>query len=205
MFSGFLCATSAADRTDDAGLAHQHLDRPVTHHDPAAEGELGVHPPAAVGATGLGMNRGSDRSARHGGSPLGRGASAPLVVARLRHPDDAAGDLDRELLGGHHRDRREPSFGSLHPQQLHRPTEIASSVSNSAIRFFATTSSAFSTLDKPGTSTAVDPVLAPPGIDRLLTDPQIMRDLGDAATGLEQIQNLPPKLRRIPPCAHTAS
>jgi hypothetical protein len=30
--------------------------------------------------------------------------------------------------------------------------------------------------------------------------PIIVRDRGDAATGLDQIQNLPPKLRPIPTC-----
>jgi hypothetical protein len=38
-----------------------------------------------------------------------------------------------------------------------------------------------------------------PQVDRLLADLQIRSDLGDAATRLEQIENLPAKLRWIAP------
>jgi len=56
--------------------------------------------------------------------------------------------LDGEFLGAHVRDARKPSLGSL----LTRSNSIARlEIANSAIRFFAETSSAFSTLDRPGT------------------------------------------------------
>ncbi len=50
---------------------------------------------------------------------------------------------------------------------------------------------------------AVDALPPPPGIDRLITDAQVMCDLGHRSTGLDQAQNLAPELRRIPTSSHT--
>lgn len=67
------------------------------------------------------------------------------------------------------------------------------------MRFLAAESSDFSLLVSPRDQTAVDPVLTPPGIDRLRTDLQVVRHLGDAATRLDQVEDLPTKLRRVGP------
>jgi hypothetical protein len=45
----------AAGDALQAGAAHQQLDSVVTDGDAAAQGELGVDPPAAVGLSGGGM------------------------------------------------------------------------------------------------------------------------------------------------------
>jgi hypothetical protein len=81
--------------------------------------------------------------------------------------------LDGGFLGGHHRDRREPPFGSLltRSNSIAR-REIASSVSNSAIRLFAATSSAFLEAGQARDEALVDAVLPPRGIDRLLINPR---------------------------------
>lgn len=140
------------DRTNDGGLAHQHRDRPVTHHNATSEGELSVDPPPAVGATRLGVNV-ADQTVRHawrvarsdGARP--RHSCSPTLTPppRGRRPGPGA-------PGGHHRDRREPSLRSLltRSNSIAR-REIASSVSNLAISFFAATISAFFRLDRPGT------------------------------------------------------
>ena len=70
------------------------------------------------------------------------------------------------------------------PQHFIARREIASSVSNSAIRFFAATSLA------PNTGQARHPVpviaiLPLPGVDRPLVDLEIVHDVGDAAPGPE--------------------
>jgi hypothetical protein len=42
-----------------------------------------------------------------------------------------------------------------------------------------------------------DQYLAPPGVDRLLADIEIMRNLSDAATLLEKVEDLATKARRV--------
>jgi hypothetical protein len=49
---------------------------------------------------------------------------------------------------------------------------------------------------------AVDAVLAPPVVDRLVADPEILSDLGDLAAGLDQIQHPPTELRRVATLPH---
>jgi len=51
---------------------------------------------------------------------------------------------------------------------------------------------------QPRDQAPIDPVLPAPAVDRLVTDLQIARHLGHAAPRLQQIQDLPPELRRIP-------
>ena len=53
-----------------------------------------------------------------------------------------------------------------------------------------------------GLDAPVDPVLAPPVVDRLLSDPEILGDLRNAAAGRDQIQHAAAKLRRISPSPH---
>jgi hypothetical protein len=48
----------------------------------------------------------------------------------------------------------------------------------------------------------VDAVLAPPRVDRLVADPQIVGDLSDLAPSLDQIEHTTPKLRRVAPSPH---
>jgi hypothetical protein len=55
---------------------------------------------------------------------------------------------------------------------------------------------------QPWLKTAVDPVLAAPGVDRLGADPQRLGDLGERPAGVDQIQDLAAKLRRIAPSSH---
>ncbi len=44
---------------------------------------------------------------------------------------------------------------------------------------------------------AINPVLSAPVVDRLVTDIEIMRDAGNAASLSEQVENLAPELCRI--------
>ena len=57
-----------------AGAAHQQRDRVVADHDPAAQAQLGMDAPGAVGAArGLVDLDDAGRSARRGGSPAADG------------------------------------------------------------------------------------------------------------------------------------
>ncbi len=58
---------------------------------------------------------------------------------------------------------------------------MASSVSSSAIRFFAAASSPVSGCQA-SLKAAVDPVLAAPVVNRLLADVEVVRDTGDASS-----------------------
>jgi hypothetical protein len=49
---------------------------------------------------------------------------------------------------------------------------------------------------------AVDAVLAPPGVDRLIADAQRLGNLGDRSASLDQVQDLAAKLRRIAASSH---
>lgn len=55
---------------------------------------------------------------------------------------------------------------------------------------------------QPGLQAAVDAVLAAPVVDRLVTDPEIVRDLGHLAAGLDQIQHPPTELRPVATLPH---
>ena len=44
----------------------------------------------------------------------------------------------------------------------------------------------------------VDQLLVAPGVDRLFADVEICGDLGDAATGCDEVEHLASKLRRVP-------
>src|SRR4051812_44764088 len=55
---------------------------------------------------------------------------------------------------------------------------------------------------QPGLQATVDAVLATPGVDQLIADPQRHGDLGHRPTGLDQIQVLAPELRRIATPSH---
>jgi hypothetical protein len=48
----------------------------------------------------------------------------------------------------------------------------------------------------------VDAVLLSPVIDRLTADLQIPSDVGDLPTGIDQVKNLAPELRRIAMSSH---
>jgi hypothetical protein len=52
--------------------------------------------------------------------------------------------------------------------------------------------------------TAVDAVLAPPGVDRLLADAQRLGDLGHRPFGLDEVQDLAAELRWISASSHAA-
>ncbi len=82
---------------------------------------------------------------------LGRSTVALLVEPRLRDAEDPAGDLHRSVLRRDHLDRHVPAFGL--DSSLSRSTArcaMASSVSSSAIRYFASASSDFSAVLRPG-------------------------------------------------------
>jgi hypothetical protein len=49
---------------------------------------------------------------------------------------------------------------------------------------------------------AVDPILAPPGVDLLVAEVEITSDVDDLAAGGQQIENLPTELRWIPTASH---
>lgn len=49
----------------------------------------------------------------------------------------------------------------------------------------------------------VDAIVAAPGVDDLLADLQIVRSVGDAAVGLDEIENLAPKLCRVTRSCHS--
>src|SRR4051794_22576641 len=59
---------------------------------------------------------------------------------------------------------------------------------------------------QPENKAPVDPVLTPPGVDRLGADPQISGHVGDRPARLDQIEHPAPELRRIttpaPPPSH---
>jgi hypothetical protein len=55
---------------------------------------------------------------------------------------------------------------------------------------------------QPGLKTAVDAVLAAPGVDGLAGDPQRLGDLGDRPAGGDQVQHLAAKLRRVAASSH---
>jgi hypothetical protein len=50
-----------------------------------------------------------------------------------------------------------------------------------------------------GRAPSADQLLPPPGIDRLGTDLQIMRDLSDGPPGGDQVQDLPAEFCRVTP------
>jgi len=58
---------------------------------------------------------------------------------------------------------------------------------------------------QPRLQTPIDPVLTPSGVDRLGADPEIPRDVGDRPPGIDQVEHLPPELRRITTPAHEPS
>ena len=43
---------------------------------------------------------------------------------------------------------------------------------------------------QPRLQTPIDPVLTPPGVDRLGADPEIPRDVGDRPPGIDQVERL---------------
>jgi hypothetical protein len=51
----------------------------------------------------------------------------------------------------------------------------------------------------------VDPRLPPPGIDRLLADPEIRGDFRYFPTAFDQLYYAPPELRRVSPPCHIVS
>jgi len=55
---------------------------------------------------------------------------------------------------------------------------------------------------QPGLEATVDAVLATPQVDRLFTDPEIARHIGDLASRLDKIKNATTELRRIAPSSH---
>ncbi len=103
-----------AARKDAKTLASQHdeLRKLLPDLDALAEGELGVHPPEAVGAAGSGVDLADGVGEQRVADAAGRGRAAlPLVVARRRHVQDPGGQLDRQPFARHHRDGLEPPFG----------------------------------------------------------------------------------------------
>ena len=84
----------------------------VADLDPAAKPQLGMHPKRPVGAARALVDL-DDQIGQPGMAdrPLGRRARSPGVGARGRHVQHPAGDLDRDLFGGHHRDRLVLPFG----------------------------------------------------------------------------------------------
>lgn len=135
-----------------AGAAHQQLDLVVPDRHAPAERELGMDPASAVDPVALGVDL-SDQVGQHRvpDGALGRRPTALLVEAGLGDSEDSAGDLHRPVLSGDHFDRRVPPFGLA--SSFRRSTArwaIASSVSSSAILFFAAASSAFSAVVRPG-------------------------------------------------------
>ena len=135
----------------------------------------------------------------------GRRPSTPGVEAQLRRAERPGGDLDRQSLLGHHRDGLEPPFGgTTFPSSSVARRCTASSAWSSAIRRLAAVSSAFSALVSARRQSLVDPVLTTPGVDRLGADVEVARDVGDGASGLDQVQHLGPELRRATTSSHKA-
>lgn len=57
---------------------------------------------------------------------------------------------------------------------------------------------------QPRRQTAVDAVLAAPGLNDLNADPQHRSNLGDRLSGINQVKHLAPELQRIPTTSHTS-
>ncbi len=55
---------------------------------------------------------------------------------------------------------------------------------------------------QPGLETTVDAVLAPPRVDRLVADAQVLGDLGDLAAGVDQVEHTTPELGRVATPSH---
>jgi len=53
-----------------------------------------------------------------------------------------------------------------------------------------------------GDESAVDLLLTPPGVDRLITDAQVAGQIDDLAPGVEKIDDSTTKLRRVTPSSH---
>ena len=128
----------------------------------------------------IGQPRVANRSFR-------RWPRSPRVEPGLRDVEDSARELRGETLGDHHVDGREPPFGptsSLSSSVARRCT--ASSASSSRMRLRAATSSAFSRRRHPRFEPSVDAVLTSPRVDRLVADPEVVSNLGDLASRVDQ-------------------
>src|SRR4051812_18335327 len=91
-----------------------------------------------------------------------------------------------------------PFWGRHLANQLHRPTgglQLGLQIHDPLAR--GDELSLFDTRQA-GHQAAVNPVLATPPVDRLVTDLQVGSHVRDRPPSLEQIQNLPAKLRRVP-------
>jgi hypothetical protein len=181
--------------------SHQHLYRAVADRDAVAQPQLGAYPPGAVDAVGgrvdlrdqVGQPRVPDRPGR--GSPV-----TPGVEPRLRHRQDPACCLDRQALLGYRRDRGEPGFWA------HRLLEqLAGTLVDRQLGLQLrdpTPGRCQLCLLRRGQSwlvAGVDAVLPAPGVDRLVADLEVMRDLRDRAASLEQVEDLATELRRVTP------
>lgn len=122
------------------------------------------------------------------------------MIARLGHSQHPARDLNREPFRGHHPEgsdrilaRRTPSTPPRGPA-MHRQVGFELTNPTACCREGATLGAAQASLEP-----RVDPVLAPPVVDRLLRDPKILSDLRAPAAGLDQIQQPTAEPRRISP------
>lgn len=138
------------------GSAHQDLHGLAAHRYAPAPHQLGVNPFGAVGLAGPGVDL-ADGIAQPGvpDRPSRPRAAKPAVIARHRHPQQAARPLDGETLRGQRLDGREPAFGPTSPFRSSVARRwIASSVPGSRTRLRSAASSACSAVVMPGSTPA---------------------------------------------------
>ncbi len=93
-------------------------------------------------------------------------------------------------------------WGRVALQQLGRPAvhrNLGLELADSLLRSSQLSSLAAA---EPGFDAAVDAVLSPPVVDRLITDPEVRGDVSDTPPSLDQVQHSPTELRRITPSSH---
>jgi hypothetical protein len=176
----------------------------MTDADAKAQHQFGGDSPGPVRASRGGVD-GTDRLGQLGvpQRPRRQGPFAPLVVPGLSHTEQAAGQRHRMPVSGHPADGHVPVSWGHHPvQQLQRPLgggELGLQRGDLAVRCseFALLGRRQARLD-----TAVDSILAPPVVDRLVTDVQVSSDVDDLAAGSQQIEDLPTELRWIATTSH---
>ena len=158
-----------------------------------------MDPAGAVGAPRRGVH-GADLLGQPGMADraLRRRAGSPLVVARLGHRQQPAGQLHGQSFCGHRGYGRVPPFGSCGSRSSSRALfRIATSFSSSRMRLLAAASSACSARFRPGSWPVSISSCLRQHVDRLVTDAQIGSDLGDGAASGHQVEHLTAELLGI--------